>query len=185
MDAMPAAIPIKYNCLENLTAEEIIEIFSNAVVFQDKFSSVAPVRPTAGQIFLFDLGADKSQWETRKKQLRCDEYRWVTKGVYTLKSNNFDFNIKKRSNWIDIESSEQDKGDPRFRRWEYWGFGSNFCIHYTGDQSIFKPFRHRSSKHCWTPYIRSAPKVGNHGVHSPLKVDGCTAVQNGTKSEGT
>ena len=70
MDAIPTAIPIKYNCLENLAAEEIIEIFNNAVVFQDKFSSVAPVRPTAGQIFLFDLGADKSQWEIRKKQLR-------------------------------------------------------------------------------------------------------------------
>ena len=36
---------------------------------------------------------------------RCDQYRWVSKGVYSIKSSNYDF--KKRSNWIDIESAEK------------------------------------------------------------------------------
>ena len=101
-------------------------------------------------------------------------------------------------------------GDPRFRRWEYWGFRSYLCIHYTGDHSVFKPFRHRSTKHCWTPYIRSAPKrvsyqpkcyhiefyyiiqlkvalVESHDFQNPvaLKADSCSPVQIGSKSEGT
>ena len=36
---------------------------------------------------------------------RCDQYRWVSKGVYSVKSSNHDF--KKRSNWIDVESAEK------------------------------------------------------------------------------
>jgi len=65
-----STIPIKCNCLENLTAGQIFELFNDVAQHKDKISSVAPIRPTAGQIFLFDLGADKTQWEKRKKQLR-------------------------------------------------------------------------------------------------------------------
>ena len=39
-------------------------------VYKDKLSSVPPVRPIAGQIFLFDLGADTSLWEKQRRQLR-------------------------------------------------------------------------------------------------------------------
>ena len=55
-----------------------------------------------------------------------------------------------------------DKGNPQFRRWEYWGFASYFCMHYTGDHSVFTPFCHRNAKpdleHC-KQFIRSAPFV--------------------------
>jgi len=64
------ARPLQSNCLENLAAEEIFKLFNHAAEYEDKFSVVAPVRPITGQIFLFHLGEDESQWEKRKKQLR-------------------------------------------------------------------------------------------------------------------
>lgn len=57
---------------------------------------------------------------------RCDQYRWVSKGVYTIKCGTTVLN--KRSNIIDLEDLPPRQGDSQFRRWEYWGYGSTLCI---------------------------------------------------------
>ena len=51
---------------------------------------------------------------------RCDQYRWVSKGVYSIKSSDHDF--KKRSNWIDVEGAE--KGTYLMHAWLHVAKGS-------------------------------------------------------------
>lgn len=101
---------------------------------------------------------------------RCDQYRWVTKGVYTIKC--FGQEIKKRSNAVDSEILSQKEGDDRFRRWEYWGYKCYFLLHYTGDHTVYKAFPHRSLKQAPKPFIRSAPfvkeKVGKLSSHCSI-----------------
>ena len=86
---------------------------------------------------------------------RCDQYRWVSKGVYTINCKNAV--LKKRSNHIDNKNSGKKQGDSRFRRWEYWGYNS--ALHYTGDHSVYESFSHCSSEAQSKPFIRSAPYV--------------------------
>ena len=93
---------------------------------------------------------------------RCDQYRWVSKGVFLVNCEK-GFTLKKRSNLIDLPELNQREGDERFRRWEYWGtcnsFRGFFAMHYTGDHTIYKSFPHRSAKSKKGPFIRSAPII--------------------------
>lgn len=70
---------------------------------------------------------------------------------------------KKRSNLIDAEGLQAREGDPRFRRWEYWGHNNKyscfFALHYTGEHTIFEPFSHQGTKKKNNPFVRSAPFV--------------------------
>lgn len=90
---------------------------------------------------------------------RCDQYRWVHKGTYTLKheTQSHKIEIKKKSSAIDVEN--ESKGDDGFRRFEFWGVGSFYMIHYVGDHTIYKSFAHRNSTKQQKPFIRSAPFV--------------------------
>ena len=74
----------------------------------------------------------------------CDQYRWVTKGVYSLKTEQYV--LKKRSNAVDSANLPAEKGDMGFRRYEYWGFRSLFALHYTGNRLVYSSFSHRSAK---------------------------------------
>ncbi|XP_019860322.1 PREDICTED: uncharacterized protein LOC109588615 [Amphimedon queenslandica] len=118
-------------------------------------SSAPPVQPHGGTVFLYDLGDDDSKWNIRKRQLRCDQYRWVHKGTYPVGNDG----LTKKNNVIDIKEKKKGEGDKRFRRQEYWGVGQFFLIHYFGDHSIFKSFKHRSSKTNTKPFVTSAPRV--------------------------
>ena len=61
---------------------------------------------------------------------------------------------------IDLEVNGKETGDKRFRRFEYWGIGSYFVLHYVGDHTLFVPFKHRNSQKQTKPFvIRSAPHV--------------------------
>lgn len=93
---------------------------------------------------------------------RCDQYRWVSKGAFTVKCIG-NIELKKRSNVIDAKDLGQRVGDTRFRRWEYWGncnsYSCFFTMHYTGDHSIYKPFPHRATTIKRGPFVCSAPIV--------------------------
>ena len=96
---------------------------------------------------------------------RCDQYRWLHGGTYPIKLG--DIRITKKSSSIDLEGNGSKNGDPRFRRFEYWGVGTHYILHYLGDNTIFKGFKHWNSKTSTKPFIRSAPHVkdkvyGNH-----------------------
>ena len=60
---------------------------------------------------------------------------------------------------IDMEEKKKGEGDPRFRCHEYWGFSSMFILHYLGDHTVFKGFKHRNSKVKVKPFVTSAPHV--------------------------
>ena len=103
---------------------------------------------------------------------RCDQYRWVHKVVYNVKSDEC-HGLMKRSNFVDDKYGDgRRRGNCKFRRWESWGHKSYFLLHYTGDHSIFIPFAHRSASGTKSnkPFIRSAPhivkKVFYHLVYS-------------------
>ena len=64
-----------------------------------------------------------------------------------------------KSSTIDILNDNTSKGDNRFHRYEYWGIGSYFFMHYVGDCTILEGFCHRNSKDNTKPFIRSAPHV--------------------------
>ena len=59
---------------------------------------------------------------------------------------------------IDMQQKKKG-GDSRFRRHEYWGFNSMFILHYLGDHTIFKGFKHRNSKVQTKPFVTTAPHV--------------------------
>lgn len=89
---------------------------------------------------------------------RCDQYRWVHKGLYDVISSTV--TLKKRSNVVDSKQcSDRKQGNDQFHRWEYWGYKDFFMLHYTGDHTAYEPFEHRNAKHIKRPYIRSAPFV--------------------------
>ena len=70
-----------------------------------------------------------------------------------------DTKITKKSSSIDLEGNKSKTGDPRFQRFEYWGVGTHYVLHYLGDNTIFEGFKHRNSKTSTKPFIRSAPHV--------------------------
>ena len=47
-----------------------------------------------------------------------------------------DTKITKKSSSIDLEGNKSKTGDPRFRRFEYWGVGTHYVLHYLGDNTI-------------------------------------------------
>ena len=67
--------------------------------------------------------------------------------------------MKKKSSTIDVPNENSGKGDDNFRRFEYWGIGPYFLVHYVGDSTVFEGFSHRNSKDTIKPFIRSAPHV--------------------------
>ena len=67
--------------------------------------------------------------------------------------------MKKKSSTIDVPNDDSGKGDDRFCRFEYWGIGSYFLVHYVGDCTVFGGFCHRNSKDTIKSFVRSAPHV--------------------------
>ena len=176
-------VPVCFDAFEPLKSEEVYDYLTNASTkYGQKLSTLPPVQPKEGTVFLYYLGSDKSEWDLKKRKLRycagcisccfnfsiillivimliltfrCDQYRWVHKGTYSIKLKSYE--IKKKNSMIDVVDGR--KGDERFRRHEYWGLGPYYILHYMGDSSIFKSFRHRNSKISNKPFVTSAPHV--------------------------
>eukprot|EP00731_Ephydatia_muelleri_P019568 Em0012g393a len=68
----PQAIPVTATEMNSLDAERVLDYFLNASSdgFNGNISSVPPALPTEGQVFVFDLGPDKSLWENNKRKFR-------------------------------------------------------------------------------------------------------------------
>ena len=63
--------PFKTSTIHNLEGDEVLNYFnqaaqSNTVVV----SSLPPVLPRAGELYIFDLGPEESQWDNKKKKMR-------------------------------------------------------------------------------------------------------------------
>ena len=54
-------------------------------------------------------------------------------GAHSIKHESCE--IKKKSNAID--SIDKKGGDNRFRRFEFWGVGTYFMLHYLGDDAVY------------------------------------------------
>lgn len=67
--------------------------------------------------------------------------------------------MKRNTSAIDVNDGCKQSGDNRFKRMEYWCIGSSYFIHYTGDQEIYKPFRHQNSKKSCKSFVRSASYI--------------------------
>ena len=70
---MEDCIYVRSDAIDNLDAGEVFDLLSNAdTVYKDLFSTVPPVQPAGGSVFLYDLGEDESQWDCKRKRLRYD-----------------------------------------------------------------------------------------------------------------
>ena len=69
------------------------------------------------------------------------------------------YSIKKKTGAIDVKDRKSEIGDNSFKRFEYWGIGSSYLIHYLGDHTIYKPFQHRNCKKASKLFVRSAPHI--------------------------
>jgi hypothetical protein len=150
-------VPMRKDVDVNLTAAEVYDILSDSSTYKKCLSSLPPVQPKGGTLYVYDLGNDGTEdtWKVKKRKLRCDQYRWVRIRSYVVKHQGHE--ISKKSSMIDTESNS--KGDNGFRRYEYWGIRSLFLIHYVEDHTVFKVFQHRNSKINTKPFVRSAPHV--------------------------
>ena len=76
-----------------------------------------------------------------------------------MKLESLEFKFRKKSSAIDLNSVD-NKGDNRFRRFEYWGIGSYFMLHHVGDDTLYQGFSHRNRKNDTSkPFVRLAPHV--------------------------
>ena len=82
----------------------------------------------------------------------------IHKGTYPIKHDS-GIVMKKKSSVIDVPNDNSGKGDDRFHRFEYWGIGPYFLVHYVGDCTVFEGFCHRNSNDTIKPFIRSASHV--------------------------
>uniref|UniRef100_A0A1X7VBC5 Uncharacterized protein n=1 Tax=Amphimedon queenslandica TaxID=400682 RepID=A0A1X7VBC5_AMPQE len=148
--------PYSRNLSDILEHDEVLRLFCTIYTQQQLLCRVPPVSPKGGELYIFDLVEDSTKWDSWKRKFRCDQYRWVNKGVIDAKCSD-GTTLKKRSNYIDREGLPRNKGDDPFRRWEFWGYGSSFILHYTGKDSIFNPFAHCGHRKDETarPFIRS------------------------------
>ena len=65
------AVALSFSSLNSLSQDEVADIFFNAKdLYKDQISRAPPVQPKEGEIFLFDLGPDKSVWESYKRKFR-------------------------------------------------------------------------------------------------------------------
>ena len=111
----------------------------------------------SGQMEKLEINVQNPMFCHVRCTLKCDQYRWLHGGTYPIKFG--DIRITKKSNSIDLEENGSKTGDPRFRRFEYWGVRTHYVLHYLGDNIIFKGFKHKNSKISTKPFIRSAPHV--------------------------
>ena len=88
---------------------------------------------------------------------RCDQYKWIHKGTRSIDCKGY--TIKKKTAAIDGKDMNKATGNNLFKRFEYWGVGSYFLLHYLGDHTLFVPFEHRNSKKNAKPFVRSAPFI--------------------------
>ena len=64
-------MPLSIVSYENLTAEEVYEIFKTTTSKRrNEISRSPPVLPREGQMFLFSLGTNESLWDVNKKKFR-------------------------------------------------------------------------------------------------------------------
>ena len=98
-----------------------------------------------------------TKWFKLQYNFRHDQYRLVNVGSYKVKHESLEF--RKKSSAIYLNSADK-KGDCHFRRFEYWGIGSYFMLHYVGDDTLYQGFNHRNRMNDDSkPFVRSAPHV--------------------------
>ena len=62
--------PVRVDLFNNLSVDELEGILQQFYASGKTSSTVPPVLPKEGELYIFDLGNDTSQWEKTKKKLR-------------------------------------------------------------------------------------------------------------------
>uniref|UniRef100_A0A1X7TGS3 Uncharacterized protein n=1 Tax=Amphimedon queenslandica TaxID=400682 RepID=A0A1X7TGS3_AMPQE len=137
----------------NLATFEVYDIFLKALNDRGKLITLPRVKLAGWSMFVYDLALNETLHNSKRKQIRCDQYHLSHKGTHPLKHQNV--TIMKKSGMID--SMDVLSGDARFQRHKYLGVDTPFIIHYVRDCSIVEGFAHRNSKYKKGPFIRSAP----------------------------
>lgn len=62
--------PVCLDLFNNLSVDEFKAVLQQFVASGETLSNIPPVLPKEGELYIFDLGSDTSQWEKTKKKLR-------------------------------------------------------------------------------------------------------------------
>lgn len=65
-----SAKPAKTGLNHNLDVNELIDFLEEVALGKDMIFSTPPVLPKEGELYVFDLGSDKSQWDQKKRKFR-------------------------------------------------------------------------------------------------------------------
>ena len=65
-----SAVPAQRDLQENLDVDAVIEVFEGVSLKKNLISCSPPVLPKEGELYIFDLGQDRSKWDSNKRKFR-------------------------------------------------------------------------------------------------------------------
>lgn len=138
---------------EKITTAEAMNILNecNLGMHEDKISKIQPLRAKGGDLYVVDLEALPN-----RKDIRHDKYMWYNCGYKRYPKNNE--LIKKIV--FKIRLPDQTFSDGFMKSiFEWIDEKQRYCIiHYTGYESLFKPFPHGNCK-TGKNFVRTCPSV--------------------------
>ena len=138
---------------EKLTTADAMSILQECKLgmHDDKISKIQPLSAKGGDLYVVDLEALPN-----RKDIRHDKYYWYNCGQKRYPKN--DAIIKKGVFKIRLPNQTYSDGFLK-SIFEYIDETERYCIiHYTGFESMFKPFPHGNSKTGKT-FVRTCPSV--------------------------
>ena len=70
MMATDSVSAVRSDLFHNLEKHQILEIVHEVSTKRSLISNAPSVLPKGGELFIFDLGQDKSSWESNKRKFR-------------------------------------------------------------------------------------------------------------------
>lgn len=132
----------------SLKLQEILDILHN---YKGNVSQSRAVRPKAGEIYVFDTDIIGDDW-------KCDNYVWRNSGTNFQPKKN----PKVRKVFYSIRLNEKKRGGSKvFQKTVYTLIErpNIIMVHYSGDESVYRPLMHGNRKHGYSEYTRTCPSV--------------------------
>ena len=138
---------------EKLTTTEAIAILEECSLglHDDKISKIQPLSAKGGDVYVVDLDALPN-----RRDIRHDKYYWYNCGQKTYPKNQ----ALIRKYVFKIRLPNSSFSDAFIKSiYQYVDEKERYCVvHYTGFESIFKPFPHGNSK-TGKSFVRTCPSV--------------------------
>ena len=149
-----------------LPNEALINILINPNL--EKASTIQPVMPKGGDIYLLDFRANPE----KRQDARADKVRWRQDKTKKWPIPPNEVNLVKTYFYVALKEGEKTVKSSKFKKNISYLSSQPLLqvVEYIGDENVFQPFPHALSKDC-TNFVRTAPSVlGN--IRENLKSSG-------------